>query len=868
MSCNKEALLPLTKSPSSSDIPEDGDLTKTRIILRKPNLESILGGSTGKIPAELISIRKQVFQQHTSPPRVHVRSNSIDSTSAIKILSTVGKKGKTQLTLPNIQPPSPTETDTKEQIVMRRTMSGDSVEASLKKDKENNNSKVSNRSGKTIITICQMEKERASLQQQLSELVRNAESKKAEIASLKMEVNRLKESSSPTIDATVTCLRNEIDSLRQENRGLRERLDEFERSGPIGIQSGIPGEAKKGPHSLPDHMFDASEEAGASGLEKSRSCEWDKTSSTSISEVSVACLQDRISQMEETHYSTNEELQATLQELSDLQDQVNILQMENEQLETEKAVLYESLCSQTEKLEESRNQVYRLKSMLFQENQAKSTPETDKTHNEYLVDLLQSSQVQYDELAAKKDELIASANESRAKMTEIESELEATVENMKTLEGNITKLSEEKRQTETMLNESEKTISGLKIELSVAKTQLEREQAKVVELIKERDAHATSELDVILCEVRQEKDKVAAQAVKLQEQLAMSQLESAKLNDRLKQIEQEAVVLKLDSENALKTMQSKFKNEVSEKERLLKEVQTLETLVRETEVKCHRHLEDKRELKASLNDMQKQLADEKSRAISIEKELQDIRGRFNQKQEEWKAFQDDLLTTVRVANDFKTEAQEHMERILLKNKKMTERIPELEAEIARLKASPSTDSPVVSTCVTDGSMGPPVAVVPPVTPRRSMAVSPVCFTPPVRNAIRSVSLDPVTNSIVKRDIPLPRQSIGKWVDLRSSSKMSVKTLIESLESQAKSACKSPSSTCDPKSPPPSLSSQACASESPAFASPSEGNRLKSPLDTKSHVQTPDKSGQTVTSPIKSPFSSAKKLDSIRLTNMG
>lgn len=47
--------------------------------------------------------------------------------------------------------------------------------------------------------------------------------------------------------------------------------------------------------------------------------DWDKHSSSSVSEVSVACLQDRILQMEETHYSTNEELQATIQELSDLQ---------------------------------------------------------------------------------------------------------------------------------------------------------------------------------------------------------------------------------------------------------------------------------------------------------------------------------------------------------------------------------------------------------------------------------------------------------------------------------------------------------------------------------------------------------------------
>ena len=43
---------------------------------------------------------------------------------------------------------------------------------------------------------------------------------------------------------------------------------------------------------------------------------WDRLSNKSsdgMSEVSVACLQDRINQMEETHYSTSEELQATLQ---------------------------------------------------------------------------------------------------------------------------------------------------------------------------------------------------------------------------------------------------------------------------------------------------------------------------------------------------------------------------------------------------------------------------------------------------------------------------------------------------------------------------------------------------------------------------
>lgn len=54
--------------------------------------------------------------------------------------------------------------------------------------------------------------------------------------------------------------------------------------------------------------------------------------------------------MEETHYSTNEELQATLQELADLQSQLTELQSDNDRLIEEKEVLFQSLCRQTEKL--------------------------------------------------------------------------------------------------------------------------------------------------------------------------------------------------------------------------------------------------------------------------------------------------------------------------------------------------------------------------------------------------------------------------------------------------------------------------------------------------------------------------------------
>lgn len=67
------------------------------------------------------------------------------------------------------------------------------------------------------------------------------------------------------------------------------------------------------------------------------------------------------------NFSTSEELQATLAELADLQSQLADAHADNERLADEKQVLLESLCRQTEKLEDSRTKVDTLQEMLLRE---------------------------------------------------------------------------------------------------------------------------------------------------------------------------------------------------------------------------------------------------------------------------------------------------------------------------------------------------------------------------------------------------------------------------------------------------------------------------------------------------------------------
>merc|ERR1719308_121389 len=132
-----------------------------------------------------------------------------------------------------------------------------------------------------------------------------------------------------------------------------------------------------------------------SGEELSNEWEVKSSGGSSVhSEVSVACLQDKLVQMEENNYSTHEELQATLQELTDLQHQLEELQSENRTLGDEKALLYESLCQQTEKLEACRSQLESTRQLLLQKEDSDrmGTSEREKK----LMEVLKSAQDERD----------------------------------------------------------------------------------------------------------------------------------------------------------------------------------------------------------------------------------------------------------------------------------------------------------------------------------------------------------------------------------------------------------------------------------------------------------------------------------------
>ncbi|XP_015116977.1 cytospin-A isoform X2 [Diachasma alloeum] len=418
--------------------------------------------------------------------------------------------------------------------------------------------------------------------------------------------------------------------------------------------------------------------------------EWDKRSSSSVSEVSVACLQDRILQMEETHYSTNEELQATIQELSDLQAQLSELQTDNERLTEEKAVLLESLCRQTEKLEDSRSKVDTLQGLLLREEKPQDSSKGYNTEREQkLVDLLKSAQEERESLLQKLEELSSELKVLRSSAEASTGEAERLAKRVHHLEVAVEAGSAERKQLDVELVGARQESANRNIEISRLATLLENARAKIEELEQSRQVESKSEADELLDAARREKDTLETQAAALQEQLARSHCDHDRLRDQYSQLQEECKVTRNNAKSAIDDLEYRLSQLKEERLSVNTELQLVRDSLAELQAQCQRHLEDKRELKAALSEAQRREREAQLRQYELERSLNEEKKLRQSESAEWEQFQNDLLMTVRVANDFKTEAQSELERVVMENKTLRDRLRALEGQVEKLNKARS-----------------------------------------------------------------------------------------------------------------------------------------------------------------------------------
>ncbi|KAL6433193.1 hypothetical protein ACFW04_006431 [Cataglyphis niger] len=541
-----------------------------------------------------------------------------------------------------------------------------------------------------------LRKDRARLEANLHDAVSDAQN----LRELRAELVSLKEQHTL-----------ELERLTEENETLRARLRDVAHS-PLSDseKQQLLLDASRLHNSAPASIAIPQEDGSANNTnvpQEGAQCttpDWDKHSSSSMSEVSVACLQDRILQMEETHYSTNEELQATIQELSDLQTQLTELQADNERLTEEKTVLLESLCRQTEKLEDSRSKVDTLQELLLRDEQPQEASKGYNTEREQkLVDLLKSAQEEREALLQKQEELTSELKNLRATADASAAETERLTKCLELLEASVDAANTERKQLDIELIEARQEGANRSIEISRLATLLENARAKIEELEQSRQLENKSEADELLDAARREKDTLETQAAALQEQLARSHCDHDRLRDQYSQLQEEYKVARNNAKSAIDDLEYRLNQLKDERLSVSTELQLVRDSLAELQAQCQRHLEDKRELKAALSEGQRREREAQTRQYELERALADERKLRQQESAEWEQFQTDLLMTVRVANDFKTEAQSELERVVMENKAQRDKLRSLEAQLDKL----NKDSTAVSCCktldITNGS---------------------------------------------------------------------------------------------------------------------------------------------------------------------
>lgn len=311
--------------------------------------------------------------------------------------------------------------------------------------------------------------------------------------------------------------------------------------------------------------------------------------------------------MEENHYSTNEELQATLQELADLQAQLTELQSDNDRLADEKDVLFQSLCRQTEKLEDSRNQIGTLQELLLRETNPADVGTTEREQK--LLDLLKNAQEERESLFIKQEEQNSELNELRSTLDAAAAEKARLKERISLLDSTIGASAAEKKQIESQLGQAREESGDRQIEISRLTTLLENARAKIDELEQDRALGDKSDLGELLDGARKEKDLLEGEVASLQECLSKSQSEVQKLKDNLAGLTEECKVARNNAKYALADLEYKYDQLRQEKQKLASEYQQLQDTANELQVQCKCHVEDKAQLESLLQETQRHLGD-------------------------------------------------------------------------------------------------------------------------------------------------------------------------------------------------------------------------------------------------------------------
>ncbi|XP_026109280.1 cytospin-B-like isoform X1 [Carassius auratus] len=558
------------------------------------------------------------------------------------------------------------------------------------------------------------------LESQVRELLTEAKTKEFEISKLRMELQRHKGKDSPSevgtpegnseientpaqsgdIQVLVGELREkngrfqrELATLREENQALKQKLITLENSTTLVTSSSKHSVNGVDPKGSPIHSSESSEFEKIPSLSDSVSSSIKSVvPSGTVKELSVASLTDRIQKMEESHHSTAEELQATLQELADQQQVVQELTAENERLVEEKGLLQTSLQQQRERVELLAQQNESLLQRVREQAQCNEAEASRASRiaelEQRLAEQVESSHFEREKLVDIQQQLTGSLRALEMENQEAQIAVKSLKEEVELLQGHLEDEKVAKDEAERKTEEQRLATEALRAESASLKAQVEVERQKIAELKAVQSASDNTELQSLLKAAHEDRDRLELSCMELRQELQQVEADRQQLLERVEKQEQDhkASMLTLDEKNR------DAENQIKD--------------LKETIFELEDQVEQQRAVRLHTNqtilDLENQIKRLEENKAELEKQIKAMNKQMKDETEEWRRFQADLQTAVVVANDIKVEAQQELRTLHRRLQEEQEHSARLASELEQIQGARSWTEDV-SLSDTDGS---------------------------------------------------------------------------------------------------------------------------------------------------------------------
>ncbi|XP_067112935.1 cytospin-B isoform X1 [Osmerus mordax] len=596
------------------------------------------------------------------------------------------------------------------------------------------------------------------LECQVKELLAEAKAKEFEISKLRMELQRCRGKASSCSPSSGTPspqeggpeqgrglpgealvlvgelrekngkFQRELAALREENQSLKEKLLSLEASPLSSNSTSNASPSKPSVNGLPCDD-DASElprpPAGGSPLQTSASSgsditkgspspdssEFEKIPSRADSassgvvkglsaaggrDPSVESLTEQIQKMEESHHSTSEELQATLQELADQQQVVQELTAENERLAEEKGLLQASLQQQRERLELLAQKNEALASRLQEqallqaqreaeeEEKAGQGPRLAELEQRY-SDLVEGSRFEREKLVGIQQQLTGSLRALEQEHQDAQGQARSLREERDGLQARVAREVEAGGRAALALEELRAAADGLRGENGRLRAQVDVEKQKVCELKAMQSASDNTELQGLLKAAHLERDRLEGEVTEGRQERLQAQADAEHVRALLSKTEGECRLVQQRAERRELDLSERVSALEEDRQQAEAQIKDLKETIFELEDQVEQQRAVHLHTNQAILDLENQVKKLEEQKAEVERQLKILSKQMKDETEEWRRFQADLQTAVVVANDIKVEAQQELRSLRRRLQEEQEHSAKLSSDLEQLQ---------------------------------------------------------------------------------------------------------------------------------------------------------------------------------------